>query len=1015
MTDTSRSSNWRTRPDASRSGSQETIQVLMPSNEPYTPDQRPQPKTETPATLESTVYQPHNSATSWQTTDSSDAAVRQPAPAQYASSSRYPTETFTPTRLGAHNTNFNGGNENSLGTPYTPSRYYGNGRVKDVLLTSDGGLRVLEAEGVIPTGLIEGESSVADGLQDECLPGPFGVQGSISEPITHPDAGGRTEFLRTTPPRIPDGTGMNMGYSVEVHAPGTAPRTPARTPKAVKALFSRSPFMNQTPASPASTQPPLPAHLKRGTLSFAVSPVRALKKQKSMHSLRRQMTDTSRSSNWRTRPDASRSGSQETIQVLMPSNEPYTPDQRPQPTTEAPATLESTVYQPHNSATSWQTTDSSDAAVPQPAPAEYASSSRYPTETFTPTRLRAHNTNINGGNENSLGTPYTPSRYYGNGRVKDVLLTSDGGLRVVREPEKRDTTFSAMMERAGFRKSELDFGSRSRRSDHGVHNPRIQAVPAWILPGYEAPSTLLDPGHNKLGAVASESTICSDIGTATLQAGGNAADAMVATTLCVGGTCRTLSLVYNRDRESAPAAATENMYKNNVNASIHTGLASGVPGELRGLAYLHDNYGSLPWEDLVMPAVQVARNGFPVTEDLVRYETSAVAGIDNFLVNNPTWAIDFAPNGTLLGLGDTITRKRYADTLEAIAKRGPDAFYSGPIAETLINTVQSNGGIMTLADLKNYTVAIRPPSAIDYRDFKITSGSAPSSGTVLASVMKIIEGYPTIGEAATLNLSTHLFDEAIRFAYGQRTELGDPYFVESMTEYQADMLNETTAAAVRAKISPLHTLNVSAYDPSGFESLETPGTSAVVTSDVTGMAISLTTTVNLLFGSQIMVPETGVILNNEMNDFSIPGSSNAFGYIPSPSNYIRPGKRPLSSITPTIVEHANGSLYFAVAAAGGSRIITATLQNLWHVLDQNMTASQALAEPRFHDQLVPNQAVFEYAYDNETVAFMQSRGHNVTWISNVGLSSAQSVRRLSNGTFEAAGEPRQVNSGGFAV
>ena len=467
-------------------------------------------------------------------------------------------------------------------------------------------------------------------------------------------------------------------------------------------------------------------------------------------------------------------------------------------------------------------------------------------------------------------------------------------------------------------------------------------------------------------------------------------------------------------RETAPALSTQDMYNNNTNSSIYTGLASGVPGELRGLAHLHQNYGILPWEQLVMPAVSVARDGFPVTPDLVRYMASAVSGIDNFLVNNPTWAIDFAPNGTLLGLGDTITRRRYADTLETIAKRGPDAFYTGPIAETFINTIQRNGGIMTLEDLKNYTVAIREPAAIDYRGFKIRSGSAPSSGTVAMSVMKIIEGYSTIGEAATLNVSTHLFDEALRFAYGQRSELGDPLFVEGMDEYQADMLKEATAAAVRAKISPYHTLNVSAYDPSGFESLETPGTSAIVTSDVNGLAVSLTTTVNLLFGSHIMVPETGVILNNEMNDFSIPGSSNAFGYIPTPANYIRPGKRPLSSISPTIVEHANGTLYFVAAAAGGSRIITATLQQLWHVLDQNMTAPQALAKPRLHDQLVPNLVSFETTYDNATVAFMAARGHNVTWVAP-GQSTAQSLRLLSNGSFEAAGEPRQVNSGGFVI
>jgi gamma-glutamyltranspeptidase / glutathione hydrolase len=151
-----------------------------------------------------------------------------------------------------------------------------------------------------------------------------------------------------------------------------------------------------------------------------------------------------------------------------------------------------------------------------------------------------------------------------------------------------------------------------------------------------------------------------------------------------------------------------------------------------------------------------------------------------------------------------------------------------------------------------------------------------------------------------------------------------------------------------------------------------------------------------------------------MNDFSVPGTSNAFGYLPSPNNFIRPGKRPLSSITPTIVEHSDGSLYFVVGAAGGSRIITSTLQNLWHVLDQNMTAPQALARPRFHDQLEPNQISFEWGYNNQTVDFMESLGHNVTWMAP-GSSSAQSLRVLSNGTFEAAGEPRQKNSGGYAV
>lgn len=419
-------------------------------------------------------------------------------------------------------------------------------------------------------------------------------------------------------------------------------------------------------------------------------------------------------------------------------------------------------------------------------------------------------------------------------------------------------------------------------------------------------------------------------------------------------------------------------------------FSSGVPGEVRGLAHLHQNYGKLPWKQVMQGAIKTARYGWNVTEDLVRYMKSGMssAAVPNFLVDDPNWAIDFAPNGTLLAMGDTITRKRYADTLETIAENGPDAFYTGPIAEATIAAVQAANGTMTLEDLRNYTIAVRETANITYRGYRLFSCSAPSSGEVALSVLKILELYPDFFHAGMVNLSTHRLDEAIRFGYGERTSLGDPSFVPNLTRYQDEMLSEATAQYIHSKISDLRTLNVSAYDPEGIESLETPGTSHIVTADASGMAVSLTTTINLLFGSQILVPETGVIMNDEMNDFSIPGSRNAFGYIPSPSNYIRPGKRPLSSISPTIVEFPNGTLYYVVGAAGGSRIITATIQNLVHVLDGNMTAPQALAQPRLHDQLIPNQVSFEYAFDNTTVAFMESRGHNVTWIAP-GQSSAQ--------------------------
>ncbi|KAL6693889.1 gamma-glutamyltranspeptidase [Trichoderma pleuroticola] len=465
-------------------------------------------------------------------------------------------------------------------------------------------------------------------------------------------------------------------------------------------------------------------------------------------------------------------------------------------------------------------------------------------------------------------------------------------------------------------------------------------------------------------------------------------------------------------RETAPAAATQDMYNDNEDLSIHGGLASGVPGELRGTEYIHNKYGALPWAHVIKPSIDVARNGFKVTEDLVNAFKSTSS--NNFLTEDPAWAIDFAPKGRLVRLGETMTRKRYADVLQEISRHGSDSFYTGPIANATIRALKAAGGIMTLEDLKNYTVAIREPLQINYRGYKLTSTSAPSSGAVVLSALNTVSGYEGFGDPSQVNLTTHRLDEAIRFAYGQRTELGDPSFVEGLDKYSKEMIAPATGAEIRSKISDFKAQNVSYYDPKGLESLETPGTSHIVAADASGMAVSMTTTINLLFGSTLIVPETGVIMNNEMNDFSIPGVSNSFGYIPSPANYIRPGKRPLSSISPIIAETADGKLYLALGAAGGSRIITANIQNTIHVLDSNMTTAEALLQPRLHDQLVPAQTSFEYAYDNRTVAFMKSVGHNITWVAP-GQSTAQALRLLPNGTFEAAGEPRQVTSGGFAI
>lgn len=555
---------------------------------------------------------------------------------------------------------------------------------------------------------------------------------------------------------------------------------------------------------------------------------------------------------------------------------------------------------------------------------------------------------------------------------------------------------------------------------------RLNSSLALFLTGAVASPACLPGKAPKLGAVASESSICSKIGTTLLKEGGNAVDALVGTVFCVG----VIGMYHSgiggggflllRDkhgeyefvdfRETAPAKATENMYKDNVDASLTGGLAAGIPGELRATEYVHKKYGVLPWDHVIKPAIKVARYGFKVTDDLVRYMDST--SNNSFLTQDPSWAIDFAPNGTRLGLGETITRKRYADTLEVIAARGADAFYSGAIANATITALQKTGGIMTLEDLKNYTIAHRKTVEIQYRGHKLTSTNAPSSGVVALSALNTFGGYENFSK--DVNLSTHRLDESIRFAYGQRTKLGDPSFVDGLDRYTHQMVAPETGDEIRSKISDFKTQEVKYYDPDGIESLNTPGTSHIVAADKHGMAVSVTTTINTLFGSKVIVPETGIILNNEMNDFSIPGTKNAFGYIPSPANFIRPGKRPLSSISPIIAETADGKLFFAVGSAGGSRITTATIQNVVHLIDQSLDSRSTLAKPRFHDQLVPNQVTFEYAYDNSTVAYLKGLGHNVTWIAP-GQSTAQVLRLLPNGTFEAAGEPRQKNSGGYAV
>lgn len=330
----------------------------------------------------------------------------------------------------------------------------------------------------------------------------------------------------------------------------------------------------------------------------------------------------------------------------------------------------------------------------------------------------------------------------------------------------------------------------------------------------------------------------------------------------------------------------------------------------------------------------------------------------------------------------------------------------------MVKFIQEQNGTITLDDFNSYHALPKQPVSIDFRGFKLYSTRAPSSGAIMLNILKTMEQYP-VADLADTNLTTHRFIEAMRFAYGARLELADPAFVSGIETFEESLLSAHRANATRHRINDSTTLPLREYNPHELVPAETHGTSHIVATDSTGMTISSTTTVNLLFGAQIMTPDSGIILNDEMDDFSIPGVRNSFGFAPAPANFIRPGKRPMSSVTPLVAEHPNGTVFFVTGAAGGSRIISATTQTAWHLLEHGMNMTRAMAQPRMHDQLIPNEAQFEWSFDNGTVDAMVGKGHKAVWV-RLGVSAVQGIQRLWDGSFEAVGEPRQKNSGGLS-
>jgi gamma-glutamyltranspeptidase/glutathione hydrolase len=474
------------------------------------------------------------------------------------------------------------------------------------------------------------------------------------------------------------------------------------------------------------------------------------------------------------------------------------------------------------------------------------------------------------------------------------------------------------------------------------------------------------------GMVVAAHRLASEAGVRVLLAGGNAVDAAVAVGYALavvdpccgnigGGGFMTIHLADGREtfinfRETAPMAATATMYLDTEGRQIddlsrHGYRAAAVPGTVMGLDHAGAKYGRLPRAALIAPAIALARDGFALS----RADTDILdARADRFGRDPGAAKIFLRPDGNHLEPGDRLVQSDLAATLELISEQGPEAFYKGPVAAASEKASRENDGILVAGDFAAYTVAETAPVTCTYRGYLLVSAPPPSSGgTTICEILNILEGYdiPALGFRSTK--SVHLMVEAMRRGYRDRNAyLGDPEFVANPVER---LLSKDYAASLRAEIA-----RVSAEKEAGEgaprEKSETTHYSVV---DGEGNAVAVTYTINGYFGAGVVAPGTGFFLNNEMDDFTVkPGAANLYGLVQGEPNAIAPGKRPLSSMAPTLVER-DGKVVLVLGSPGGSRIITTVLETIMNIVDHGMAAQEAVDAPRLHHQAQPENVYFE--------------------------------------------------------
>jgi gamma-glutamyltranspeptidase/glutathione hydrolase len=530
------------------------------------------------------------------------------------------------------------------------------------------------------------------------------------------------------------------------------------------------------------------------------------------------------------------------------------------------------------------------------------------------------------------------------------------------------------------------------------------------------------PVAAKHGMVVAQERIAAKVGADMMARGGNAVDAAVATGFAMavtypragniggGGFMVIHSVDRGEDitidyRETAPAAATRDMFlgadgQPDIAKSRDSALGIGVPGTVVGLALALDKYGSgkFTLSDVLQPAIALARDGFVLADDLA----DTLPDWQRRLARWPgSLKMISRPDGTLLARGDTLVQADLAATLTAIAAQGPRGFYEGPVAQQLVDGINRSGGIFSLADLQNYQPVMRPPVHGSYRGYDIVAMPLPSAGgTVLVETLNILEGFAMRDIRQGSAPSLHLLIEAMKRAYADRARyLGDPAFVTvpTMTLISKEYAVKQRASIDRARATPW-TDALSAVPPR--EGQNTTHYSVV---DAAGNAVSNTYTLNFPYGVGLVAAGTGVLLNNEMDDFTAaPGASNAFGLVGFEANLPGPGKRPLSSMSPTIVLK-DGRPVLVTGSPGGSRIISTVLQVIVNVVDYDMNVAEAVAAPRLHHQWLPDEVRIERGFSDAALSALKAMGHRV--IEPMGQTSANSIAVTPDGLLGAP-DPR---------